>query len=106
MSWCRSIPANQCLNKYSLKAFISTCDDRVPPIRRTESVREGLEITSSSSIDVSSLQVLQGLDGKPYRKVHFDIEMRIIGTALEFALIYDGKRIGSSEVAAKVDTES
>ncbi|KAH6629649.1 hypothetical protein C7974DRAFT_394938 [Boeremia exigua] len=103
LSWYRDIPAEQYHKGYSLVSCISTCDDHVPPTRRTSSVREGLEIKSDSPIDVSSLKVFKGIDGRSWRKVSFGIEMKVIGTALEFALIYDGKRIGSSEVEAKVD---
>lgn len=56
-------------------------------------------------MNISSLRPFKGTDGKMYKKIDFSIEMTVIGTALEFALMYQGKRIGHSSLQAQVETE-
>lgn len=55
-------------------------------------------------MDISSLRSIRGRDGKNYKRIDFSIEMTVIGTALEFALMYQGKRVGHSSVKAQIDS--
>lgn len=54
-------------------------------------------------MNISNLRPFMGTDGKQYKKIDFSIEMTVIGTALEFALMYQDKRIGHSSVNAQID---
>jgi hypothetical protein len=54
-------------------------------------------------MDISNLRAFKGADGKYYKRIDFAIEMTVIGAALEFALMYQQKRVGHSSVKAQVD---
>jgi hypothetical protein len=101
--WNIIASAEQFLTSYPLKADILTCDDKYPPYRRTTSVRRGPGIKSKNQIDISNLEIFRGADGKLYRRIEFWIEMTVIGTALEFALMYQDKKIGHSHVEPELD---
>ena len=100
--WNLNVSTEQFSDYYPLTANIFTCNDQEPPTRQTSSVRQGSEIKSESYIDISNLRVFKGTDGKSYKRIDFAIEMTVIGAALEFALMYQGKRIGHSQVKAEV----
>ena len=103
LSWSINAPAEESTLAYPLKANIITCDDKDPPYRRTSSVRQGSEIKSKNGIDMSDLNTFKGLNGKRYKRIDFAIEMTVIGTALDFALVYQGNKIGHSQVEPELD---
>lgn len=104
LPWHINVSAEQFRDSYPLSASIFTCNDRDPPTRQISSVRQGSSIQSEKSLDICNLRSFRGTDGKQYKKIDFSIEMTVIGAALEFALMYQGKRIGHSEVQAQVET--
>ncbi|KAF3051884.1 hypothetical protein E8E11_011099 [Didymella keratinophila] len=101
--WYREVSAQRFRSTYAFVVPIVTSDDQNPPSRRESSVRDGFDITSNAPVDVSQLKTYPGVDGEYYKKVHFALEMKVIGTALEFTVIYDGKRVAHREVAPEVD---
>jgi hypothetical protein len=103
LPWSLYIPVEQFRNTYPLAANILTCEDKEPPSRQTGSVRQGSEITSKNHIDVAKLKPLKGTDGRYYKRIDFAIEMTVIGAALDFALMYQGEKIGHSQVEPELD---
>lgn len=103
LSWHINASTEKYRNHYPLSASIFTCNDRVPPTRLISTVRPGPSIRSEKPVDISNLRSFKGVDGKYYKKIDFSIEMTVIGTALEFALMYQGKHIGHSSVKAQID---
>lgn len=103
LHWHLYAPASQYESTYPLKGTIHACSDPTPPPRYTESVRPSVKLESDSRIDVSRIAEFRGADGNSYKKINFDIEMSVIGTALEFALWHEGKRIGCRSLEAEVE---
>lgn len=103
LPWHINVPTDQFCNQYPLSASIFTCNDRNPPTRQTNTVRPGASIQSDKPMDISNLRPFKGSDGKYYKRINFAIEMTVIGAALEFALMYQEKRVGHSSVKAQVD---
>lgn len=101
--WNLNVSAEQFRSAYPLTANIFTCNDKDPPSRQTNSVRQGSAIKSKKHIDIDNLKPFRGTDGKLYKRIDFAIEMTVIGTALEFALMYQGKKIGHSQVEPELD---
>lgn len=101
--WNINVSAEQFRNAYPLTANIFTCDDKEPPNRQTSSVRQGSEIKSKNHIDIANLKPFKGTDGNFYKRIDFAIEMTVIGAALEFALMYQGNKIGHSQVEPELD---
>lgn len=52
---------------------------------------------------MSNINAIQGKDGHWYKRVDFEIEMTVIGTALDFALIVQGKRVQHGKVETEVE---
>ena len=103
LPWHINVSTEQFPNYYPLSASIFTCNDRDPPTRQTSTVRQGSTIQAERPMNISNLRPFMGTDGKQYKKIDFSIEMTMIGTALEFALMYQDKRIGHSSVNAQID---
>jgi len=106
LKWTINVSAEQFRSAYPLAASIFKCDDKAAPSRQTDSVHQSSEIKSEKHVDISSLPTFRGTDGKLYKRIDFAIEMTVIGTALEFALMYQGRRIGHSQVEPDVDDRS
>ncbi|KAJ4406589.1 hypothetical protein N0V91_004532 [Didymella pomorum] len=106
LKWTINVSAEQFRSAYPLTASIFKCDDKEAPSRQTDSVRQSSEIKSEKHVDISSLSTFRGTDGKLYKRIDFAIEMSVIGTALEFALMYQGRKIGHSQVEPDVDDRS
>jgi hypothetical protein len=103
LPWGIVISAGQYRKTYPLAAKILTYKDKEPPTRQTDSVRQGSEIISENDIDIEKLKPYKGADGKYYKRIDSAIEMTVIGAALEFALIYQGTKIGHSQVEPDLD---
>ena len=101
--WNINASVEQFRNSYPLTANIFTCNDKEPPSRQTANVKQGSAIKSEQPIDTSNLKIFKGTDGRAYKRIDFAIEMKVIGAALEFALLHQGKRIGHSQIEPEVD---
>jgi hypothetical protein len=64
-------------------------------------------VTSSCNIgctlNISNMPEIVGADGNTYKCVNFEIEMKVIGTALEFVLIVEGKEMDQSHVEVEFE---
>jgi hypothetical protein len=69
----------------------------------TESVRLLGTFRSSTDIDVTDQPEFRGANGTLYREVDFEVGMSIVGTALEFAIWYKGKKFGCNSVEIEVE---
>jgi hypothetical protein len=106
LPWGIVISARNYCKTYPLAAKILIYEDKEPPIRQTDSVRQGSEITSENDIGIEILKPYKGADSKYYKRVDFVIVMTVIGAALEFALICQGTKIGHSQVEPDLDDGS
>jgi hypothetical protein len=87
---------------YEFDKEILTCISRNPPSRMTKGVERSCRLRTDKPIDISNIQITIGADGKEYKDVHHEVEMKVIGAAVEFTIIYNGKRVGRSQFSAKV----
>jgi hypothetical protein len=101
--WKHHALLSQCDKGLSLNLIIYSCSDQDPTNRPTGSLRPSAKLEPDSPIDVTSLPKFRGADGNIYKEIVFDIEMSIIGAALEFALWHKGKRIGCRSLEAEVE---
>ncbi|KAF2193120.1 actin-like ATPase domain-containing protein [Zopfia rhizophila CBS 207.26] len=90
---------------YNFMNAILSCNDETPPPRFNENTVK-TSCTIQSLLDISGLPDLKGRDGLDYKRVNYDIEMTVIGTALEFSLIYEGKRIGKQNVDVEFEEKA
>ncbi|KAF2127837.1 actin-like ATPase domain-containing protein [Dothidotthia symphoricarpi CBS 119687] len=105
MPWHANVPVQEHREFFSLGVLIQTCKEKDPPARQTALVRPGFRIESDEGIKLANIRPHKGADGRFYKRIDFEIEMKVIGTALEFALMYQGQRIGHSQTEAEVDTK-
>lgn len=81
---------------------ILLCGELIAPRRfNTNTVKPSC--TLRANLDVSHMIPFQGLDGNWYKGFSFEIEMTVIGTALDFALIVQGKRVQHGKVEAEIE---
>ncbi|KOC12074.1 hypothetical protein AFLA70_48g004071 [Aspergillus flavus AF70] len=82
----------------SLTETILQCDDDKPPSRRNSSVKELCKIRiNRRHVSFNSLEDYMGKNGQHLKKWVYDIEMVPSGASNEFAVIYQGKRLGSEK---------
>ncbi|KAJ4401976.1 hypothetical protein N0V85_005400 [Neurospora sp. IMI 360204] len=73
-----------------------------PPPDRTEStVKELCKIKWEMVVDILSLPTRTNSLGKVYHILDFEVEMICSGSSIDFAVIYNGKRQGSKNVAVE-----
>jgi hypothetical protein len=99
LNWSRKIEAAKkaSLKNYPFSIEIWSCGETIAPTRKIEGVTPSCKV--EAELDISSLPEIQDKNtGTLYKKLIFDIEMKVIGTALEFTLIYDGQRIGQQNI--------
>ena len=101
MPWLREIPTLRLGSLYTLQENIYNCDSSTPPSRLNHQVRSNYYV--ESVLDISDTTTIQGVDKKEYKKLEFQVEMNVIGTALEFTLVFAGRRMGKCNV--RVDFE-
>ncbi|KAH7414561.1 hypothetical protein DE146DRAFT_763391 [Phaeosphaeria sp. MPI-PUGE-AT-0046c] len=101
VGWCKHIPADSSPNlAFSLEILL--CAELIPPQRHnSNTVRPSC--TLKANLDVSHIPAIQGLDGNWYKRVDFEIEMTVIGTALDFALIVHGRRVQHGRVETELE---
>ena len=51
------------------------------------------------TVDIQSLPTRTNSLGQVYHKLDYEVEMTCSGSSIDFAVIYDGKRQGSRNVA-------
>lgn len=102
-SWLESVHCSTPRDTYEFKKIIYTCRARDPPSRITADVDESCRLKTDSPISIANIQTSTGVDGKEYKDVPHDVEMKVIGTAVEFAIIYDDKFVGRSQLTAEVE---
>jgi hypothetical protein len=88
---------------YPFSMTVLSCADPEPPTRITERVTSCRKI--EDSIDTLTLPELQGPTGVMYKSLQFSIEMKVIGNALEFTLIYKKQRMGQQNIEVDLDEE-
>ena len=88
---------------YPFSMHIYTCDLATQPTRKTKDIKPGCKI--EGQLDISGLPELRGKNGQLYKRLIFHVEMTIIGTALEFTLIFQKKRMGQQNVKVEFDEE-
>jgi hypothetical protein len=87
-----------------LDIAIVECHDTFPPARRTESVTKLCDIhVVLPSIGYTELEECFGQNEKPYRNVYYTVEMIPSGESTTFLVYYDGRKIGSKDVAIRFD---
>lgn len=87
---------------YAFSLDILLCGELVAP-RRLNNKTVKPSCTLKADLDVSNINAIQGKDGHWYKRVDFEIEMTVIGTALDFALIVQGKRVQHGKVETEVE---
>lgn len=75
-----------------------------PPGRKESSVNLLCTIKWDTAVDIMSLPALTNSLGKVYRRLDFEVEMICSGSSIDFAVIYNGKRQGSKNVAVDYST--
>jgi hypothetical protein len=78
------------------------CDSASPPPRRTDDVKRSCIIETVRPIDMANIVEQEGVDGEKYKEVHYELEVNVIGIALEFVMKYEGERVGHSSIRAEV----
>lgn len=103
MGWLRDVFQNKIppSGMYPFSVGIYTCDLATQPTRKTKDIKLGCKI--GGQLDISGLPELRGKNGQLYKRLMFDVEMTIIGMALEFTLIFQKKRMGQQNVKVEFD---
>jgi hypothetical protein len=81
---------------YYWKESIYACDLSSPPTRKTPDTEKLGDIRAE--VNIKHLPEKMNIDNKPYRSLKFKIEMNICGSGLEFAIMFDGKRIAQKNI--------
>jgi hypothetical protein len=105
-TWWNDVPTSISRDSYDVYTSIYTCHARDPPTRITPETTKCCVVESDSPLNITNLPTCIGADGKEYKEVPSILEMKIIGTAVEFAVIYDDKSVGRSQLAADVEDSS
>ncbi|OQE47198.1 hypothetical protein PENCOP_c001G01352 [Penicillium coprophilum] len=81
-----------------ITTIIMQCDDNDPPSRHNTSVKELCRIhVSLEGISYSSLESYKGENGQALKKFSYDLEMVPSGASTEFAVWYQGRKLGSGQ---------
>ncbi|KAK1783177.1 hypothetical protein QBC45DRAFT_466942 [Copromyces sp. CBS 386.78] len=75
-----------------------------PPHRAESTVKSLCSIKWDMPVDILSLPTRTNSLGKVYHQLDFEIEMTCSGSSIDFAVIYNGKRQGSKNVAVEYST--
>jgi hypothetical protein len=81
---------------YYWKESIYACDLTSPPTRKTSETEKLGDIRAE--VNIRHLSEKVNVDNKPYRSLKFKIEMNVCGSGLEFAIMFDGKRIAQKNI--------
>jgi hypothetical protein len=82
---------------------IHSCENDVPPTRHAPGIKKTAVIPIK--LLASQLPNFKGEDGNEYKRMSYAIEMTVIGTALEFSLVLDGKRMGAQNVEVEFNED-
>lgn len=102
LHWRESIKTRGRSDSATLATSIYTCDSASPPSRRTDEVKRSCNIETVRPIDMSNIKEQEGVDGELFKEVHYELEVNVIGIALEFIMKYEGERVGHSSIRAEV----
>ncbi|KAI0532864.1 hypothetical protein GGR58DRAFT_148013 [Xylaria digitata] len=87
----------------SITVEIQSCDEKVPPSRKNDLIKTEYSIKCDVGIPFSQLPDWVNPEGKKLKRLHYDIEMVPSGAALEFSVYFDGRKMGASNVAVKLE---
>ncbi|KAF2675108.1 hypothetical protein BT63DRAFT_420337 [Microthyrium microscopicum] len=90
--------------KLAFRLTIYTCDLPDAPTRRTSDVKSLCQI--KELLDPTNFPTLKDTQDRPYKRIEFSLEMNVVGSALEFAVIYQGKRIVEKNVKMELQSPS
>lgn len=85
------------------KAKVKQCDDDTPPSRNTSKVKDLCTITVKLDVPYEALEDFYGAQGKMLKKLDYTVEMVPSGASIDFAVLYDGIKLGSQN--ARVEFE-
>ena len=102
-NWHRHVKWSKEDDSYLLQEDIYSSSEMPPPSRLMEGVTKCGTITPGGRINLGRMSIVEGKDAKRYRKVEFETEMTVIGTALDFSLWFEGKRFASQTVQPEVE---
>jgi hypothetical protein len=88
--WSRKIQGRLPRNRFGVILF--KCDRENPPTRRDEDVKQEGEIICEVNTPFDQLPQYTTPNGEIWKDVQFQVEMKPLGTMLEFAAYYNGER--------------
>jgi hypothetical protein len=95
LTWEFKQPESRARKHYNITIFECTTQDAPP--RKTSDVRECATITFTASGNTTSSQ--EGLEGRNYRVVRFDVRMTLLGMGkVDFALYVNGRLAAQKDV--------
>jgi len=59
-------------------------------------------LQSDHPVDISAVATVKNPEGKTYKDVEHEIEMKVIGTAVEFVIRFDGREVGRSQLVPEL----
>ncbi|KAF2967326.1 hypothetical protein GQX73_g6252 [Xylaria multiplex] len=87
----------------SITEHIQSCDEKVPPSRKTDLIKNEYSIKCDIGIPFSQLTDWVNSEGKKFKRLHYDIEMVPSGATLEFSVYLNERKMGASNVAVKFE---
>lgn len=103
IDWSRRIRSSLPRQRFSI--VLLRCDHDDPPRRKDENVRAEGEIVCQVHTPFEHLPQYTNRDGEIWRAVDFQVEMKPIGTMLEFAVVYNNQRQHALQVNPPFATE-
>ncbi|KAI1407357.1 actin-like ATPase domain-containing protein [Hypoxylon sp. FL1857] len=82
---------------------ILQCDDDVPPSRFNDRIKSLCTITVELDVPYELLEDFTSAEGKRMKRFNFDVEMVPSGASIDFAILYQGIKLGSQN--AKIEFE-
>ncbi|KAI0440363.1 hypothetical protein F4803DRAFT_527786 [Xylaria telfairii] len=83
----------------SINVEIESCDEKIPPSRKTDMVKPMCSIGCAIDIPFSEMKDWVNPNGTVFKRLDYDIEMVPSGASLEFNVFIEGKNMGVSNVA-------
>ncbi|KAF1850457.1 uncharacterized protein K460DRAFT_422933 [Cucurbitaria berberidis CBS 394.84] len=102
LPWRESVPTKGGPTTATIAVSIYACDSMTPPSRRDDNVKRSCIIETTLPIDITKLNEHSGANGHTYKEVHYDLEVSVIGVALEFSIMYNGERVGHNQLQDEI----
>ncbi|KAI0972386.1 hypothetical protein F4678DRAFT_430149 [Xylaria arbuscula] len=83
----------------SITVAIEYCEEKTPPLRKTDEVKRMCSIDVHIGIPYAKLKDYSNPNGKVLKRLDYDIEMVPSGASLEFNIYVEGRKMGASNVA-------